>query len=170
MPMNKSFQNNGPYIQFTLPLIWYENKLWFGFRKFKLTLIVWFWFGLVYLRINYKLFTCTFELIYKTYNNEGRVYTYSTGLKQHLYINHPEMVKELTQINTLNVGRITHVTKRLEPILGNGVITSNGSHWAHQRRIMAHEFTHDKIKVLLFFIWLFFKEKTRYFQYCLFGL
>ncbi|XP_013619998.1 PREDICTED: cytochrome P450 714A2-like [Brassica oleracea var. oleracea] len=79
----------------------------------------------------------------------GRVYTYSTGLKQHLYINHPEMVKELTQINTLNVGRITHVTKRLEPILGNGVITSNGSHWAHQRRIMAHEFTHDKIKGMI---------------------
>ncbi|WZZ36978.1 hypothetical protein YC2023_020379 [Brassica napus] len=51
---------------------------------------------------------------------EWRVYTYSTGSKQHLYINHPEMVKELTQINTLNLASIT---KRLEPILGNGVIT-----------------------------------------------
>ncbi|EOA19389.1 hypothetical protein CARUB_v10000731mg [Capsella rubella] len=76
----------------------------------------------------------------------GRVYTYSTGLKQHLYINHPEMVKELSQTNTLNLGRITHITKRLNPILGNGIITSNGPHWAHQRRIIAHEFTHDKIK------------------------
>jgi len=80
--------------------------------------------------------------------NEGRIYTYSTGLKQHLYINHPEMVKELSQTNTLNLGRITHITKRLNPILGNGIITSNGPHWAHQRRIIAYEFTHDKIKVL----------------------
>ncbi|KAJ4870971.1 Cytochrome P450 714A2 [Raphanus sativus] len=59
------------------------------------------------------------------------------------------MVKELTQTNTLNLGRITHVTKRLEPILGNGVITSDGPHLAHQRRIMTHEFTHDKIKGII---------------------
>ncbi|CAA7023265.1 unnamed protein product [Microthlaspi erraticum] len=76
----------------------------------------------------------------------GRMYTYSTGLKQHLYINQPEMVKELSQTNTLNLGRITHIAKRLKPILGSGIMASNGPHWANQRRIIVHEFTHDKIK------------------------
>lgn len=120
----------------------FENLDWTSFDFDSLILV---WFDL----FTHQLSICTFELIYKTYNNEGRVYTYLTGLKQHLYINHPEMVKELTQTNTLNLGRITHVTKRLEPILGNGVITSDGPHLAHQRRIMTHEFTHDKIEVLL---------------------
>ncbi|VVB17256.1 unnamed protein product [Arabis nemorensis] len=76
----------------------------------------------------------------------GRVYTYSTGMKQHLYMNHPEMVKELNQANTLTLGKVSYVTKRLKSILGRGVITSNGPHWAHQRRIIAPEFFLDKVK------------------------
>jgi len=76
----------------------------------------------------------------------GRVYTYSTGVKQHLYMNHPELVKELNQANTLNLGKVSYVTKRLKSILGRGVITSNGPHWAHQRRIIAPEFFLDKVK------------------------
>nr|UAK14962.1 cytochrome P450 714A38 [Iberis amara] len=76
----------------------------------------------------------------------GRVYTYSTGVKQHLYMNHPEVVKELNQANTLNLGKVSYVTKRLKSILGRGVITSNGPHWAHQRRIIAPEFFLDKVK------------------------
>ncbi|KFK27760.1 hypothetical protein AALP_AA8G425600 [Arabis alpina] len=76
----------------------------------------------------------------------GRVYTYSTGMKQHLYMNHPEMVKELNLANTLNLGKVSYVTKRLKSILGRGVITSNGPHWAHQRRIIAPEFFLDKAK------------------------
>lgn len=74
------------------------------------------------------------------------MYTYSTGMKQHLYMNHPEMVKELNQANTLNLGKVSYVTKRLKSILGRGVITSNGPHWAHQRRIIAPEFFLDKVK------------------------
>ncbi|CAN8252235.1 unnamed protein product [Cochlearia groenlandica] len=79
----------------------------------------------------------------------GRVYTYSTGLKQHLYMNHPEVVKELNQANTLNLGKVSYVTKRLKSVLGRGVITSNGPHWAHQRRIIAPEFFLDKVKCMV---------------------
>ena len=73
-------------------------------------------------------------------------------MKQHLYANHPEVVKELNQANTLNLGKVSYVTKRLKSILGRGVITSNGPHWAHQRRIIAPEFFPDKVKGMVGFV------------------
>ncbi|KDP33461.1 hypothetical protein JCGZ_07032 [Jatropha curcas] len=75
----------------------------------------------------------------------GLIYTYSTGLKQHLYINDPEMVKEMNQSISLDLGKPTYMTKRLQPMLGNGVIRSNGHLWAQQRKIIAPEFFKDKV-------------------------
>lgn len=79
----------------------------------------------------------------------GPVYTYSTGNRQHLYVNHPEMVKEMNQSTSLELGKPSYVTKTLAPMLGNGILRSNGNTWAHQRRIVAPEFFMDKVKVTL---------------------
>ncbi|CAI9091931.1 OLC1v1027052C1 [Oldenlandia corymbosa var. corymbosa] len=76
----------------------------------------------------------------------GLVYTYSTGNKQHLYINNPELVKEMNQSVTMQLGKPTYITKRLQPMLGNGILRSNGSFWAQQRKILAPEFFMDKVK------------------------
>jgi cytochrome P450 len=76
----------------------------------------------------------------------GPVFTYSTGNKQHLYVNHPELVKDMTQSMSLELGKPTYVTKRLEPMLGNGILRSNGQFWARQRKIVAPEFFMDKVK------------------------
>ncbi|KAK4756007.1 hypothetical protein SAY87_009764 [Trapa incisa] len=75
----------------------------------------------------------------------GSVYTYSTGERQHLYVNQPEMVKELNQCFTL-LGKPSYLTKRLAPLLGNGILRSNGPSWAQQRKIVAPEFFMDKVK------------------------
>lgn len=80
-------------------------------------------------------------------NFAGSVYTYSTGAKQHLYISQPELVKELNQCFTL-LGKPSYLTKRLAPMLGNGILRSNGPSWAQQRKIVAPEFFMDKVKVL----------------------
>ena len=77
----------------------------------------------------------------------GQVYTYSTGNKQHLYVNNPELVKEMNQSLTLDLGKPGYVTKRLAPMLGNGILRSNGIVWAQQRKIIAPEFFVDKVKV-----------------------
>lgn len=77
----------------------------------------------------------------------GCIYTYSTGNKQHLYVNHAELVKEMNQNNSLELGKPSYVTKRLSPMLGNGLLRSNGHLWAHQRKIIAPEFFMDKVKV-----------------------
>lgn len=75
------------------------------------------------------------------------MYTYSTGNKQHLYVNHPELVKEMNQCITFGLGKPSYITKRLAPLLGNGILRSNGHFWAQQRKIVAPEFFMDKVKV-----------------------
>ncbi|KAL0341171.1 UNVERIFIED_CONTAM: cytochrome [Sesamum radiatum] len=77
----------------------------------------------------------------------GPIYTYSTGNKQHLYVNHPELVKELNHCISSDLGKPSYVTKRLAPMLGNGILRSNGHIWAQQRKIVAPEFFMDKVKV-----------------------
>lgn len=77
----------------------------------------------------------------------GQIYTYSTGNKQHLYVNHPELVKEMNQCITFGLGKPSYITKRLAPLLGNGILRSNGHFWAQQRKIVAPEFFMDKVKV-----------------------
>ena len=82
----------------------------------------------------------------------GPIYTYSTGNKRHLYVNHPELVKEMNLSTSLDLGKPSYVTKRLAPMLGTGILRSNGHAWAQQRKIVAPEFFSDKVKVNKFAI------------------
>ncbi|XVF24276.1 hypothetical protein REPUB_Repub13aG0113600 [Reevesia pubescens] len=79
----------------------------------------------------------------------GPIYTYSTGTRQHLYVNQPELVKEMNQFISLDLGKPSYITKRLAPMLGNGILRSNGLVWAQQRKIIAPEFFMDKVKVMV---------------------
>ncbi|KAK6117861.1 hypothetical protein DH2020_048395 [Rehmannia glutinosa] len=76
----------------------------------------------------------------------GPIYTYSTGSKQHLYVNHPELVKEMNHCISSELGKPSYITKRLAPMLGNGILRSNGHIWSQQRKIVAPEFFMDKVK------------------------
>lgn len=80
-------------------------------------------------------------------NFAGLIYTYSTGMRQHLYVNQPELVKEMNQCISLDLGKASYVSKRLAPMLGNGILRSNGIVWSQQRKIIAPEFFTDKVKV-----------------------
>ncbi|KAL4312469.1 hypothetical protein GQ457_01G039030 [Hibiscus cannabinus] len=79
----------------------------------------------------------------------GSIYTYSTGTRQHLYVNQAELVKEMNQCSSLSLGKPTYVSKRLAPLLGNGVLRSNGLVWARQRKVIAPEFFMNKVKVMV---------------------
>ncbi|XP_073124152.1 cytochrome P450 714A1-like [Henckelia pumila] len=77
----------------------------------------------------------------------GPIYTYSTVNKQHLYVTHPEVVKEMNNHSlSSHLGKPSYITKRLAPMLGNGILRSNGHLWARQRKIVAPQFFMHRVK------------------------
>jgi len=62
-------------------------------------------------------------------------------------VNHPDLVREMSQSMTLDLGKPSYITKALAPMLGNGILRSNRSAWAHQRKIIAPQFFMEKVKV-----------------------
>ncbi|KAL2897998.1 hypothetical protein RDABS01_039780 [Bienertia sinuspersici] len=55
----------------------------------------------------------------------------------------------MSQSMTLQLGKPTYVTKALAPMLGNGILRSNGIVWAQQRKIIAAQFFMDKVKSMM---------------------
>lgn len=72
---------------------------------------------------------------------------YSVGTIQILCVTDAEMVKEISQCTSLNLGKPSYLSKDHGPLLGQGIFSSNGSYWAHQRKIIAPEFYLNKVKV-----------------------
>ncbi|KAK2652105.1 hypothetical protein Ddye_011961 [Dipteronia dyeriana] len=76
----------------------------------------------------------------------GRTYMFSTGTKQHLYMNQPELIKELKQHKSLDLGKPSYLSKARRHILGNGVLKANGHHWALQKKLIAPHFFPLQVK------------------------
>ena len=64
--------------------------------------------------------------------------------RMHL-LRHPEHVKYVLQDNPKNFTKQTIGYDRLREILGNGLVTSEGSFWLRQRRIMQPAFHKERI-------------------------
>jgi len=77
----------------------------------------------------------------------GSIYLYSTGSIHALFVTDPDMVKELANCKSLELGKPIYLQKELGALLGMGILTSNGDLWAHQRKVIAPEFFMDKVKV-----------------------
>ncbi|XP_061998210.1 cytochrome P450 714C2-like [Rosa rugosa] len=76
----------------------------------------------------------------------GPIFTYSTGSIQLLSVTEIEMVKEISMCTSLILGRPAYMSKDLKPLLGQGIISSSGQTWSHQRKIISPEFYFDKVK------------------------
>ncbi|KAG8633628.1 cytochrome P450 714C2 [Manihot esculenta] len=83
------------------------------------------------------------ELWQKEY---GQVLVFSLGNIQVLNLNQPDIVKEYTTCVSWDLGRSSININDLGPLLGQGILTSNGAFWSHQRKIIAPEFYMEKIK------------------------
>lgn len=77
----------------------------------------------------------------------GEVFMFSLGNTQIVHVTQPEMVREITTCTSLDLGKPTYQVKERGSLLGNGILTSNGPFWAHQRKILAPELYMDKVKV-----------------------
>lgn len=77
----------------------------------------------------------------------GPIFQYSTGNILLLYVSHPGLVKEISLHKSLDLGKPRYMQKERRPLFGNGILTSNGPLWAHQRKIIGPELFMDKVKV-----------------------
>ncbi|KAK2975008.1 hypothetical protein RJ640_026806 [Escallonia rubra] len=71
---------------------------------------------------------------------------FALGNTQTLCVTEPDLVREITKCTSLDLGRPLTDTKEFHALLGQGIINSNGAHWAHQRKIIAPEFYLEKVK------------------------
>ncbi|OAY23989.1 cytochrome P450 714C2 [Manihot esculenta] len=76
----------------------------------------------------------------------GQVLVFSLGNIQVLNLNQPDIVKEYTTCVSWDLGRPSMNINDLGPLLGQGILTSNGAFWSHQRKIIAPELYMEKIK------------------------
>lgn len=72
---------------------------------------------------------------------------YSTGSIQLICITDIEMAKEISLSTSLSLGKPSYLSKDLGPLMGQGILSSSGQIWAHQRKIIAPELYLDKVKV-----------------------
>lgn len=72
---------------------------------------------------------------------------YASAHLQQLCITDAEVVKEIGLCKSLNLGKASLTSKVVGPLLGEGLLSSNGLIWAHQRGIIAPELYLDKVKV-----------------------
>src|SRR5262249_36188515 len=65
---------------------------------------------------------------------------------RHIHLlRHPDHVKYVLQDNAKNFSKQTVGYDRLREVLGNGLVTSEGSFWLRQRRIMQPAFHRERV-------------------------
>ncbi|KAK4376151.1 hypothetical protein RND71_006828 [Anisodus tanguticus] len=79
----------------------------------------------------------------------GEVFMFSLGNTQLVHVTQPEMVREITTCTSLDLGKPTYQATERGSLLGNGILTSNGPFWAHQRKILAPELYMEKVKGMI---------------------
>ncbi|KAF8407458.1 hypothetical protein HHK36_006591 [Tetracentron sinense] len=79
-------------------------------------------------------------------NKYGSTFMFSLGNTQILHVNEPGAVKEISTCTSLDLGKPSYQARERGPLLGHGILTSNGEVWAHQRKILAPELYMEKVK------------------------
>lgn len=75
------------------------------------------------------------------------MYTFWLGNMVILVVNKYDVIKEIITCTSRDLAKPSFPGLDLESLFGNGVVTSNGSIWAYQRKIIAPELFNDKVKV-----------------------
>lgn len=77
----------------------------------------------------------------------GQLYMFSLGKIQILYVTDPFLAREMSHCTSMGLGKPAYLQHELGPLLGRGILTSNGSIWTHQRKTLAPELSMEKVKV-----------------------
>ncbi|KAJ4847637.1 hypothetical protein Tsubulata_002749 [Turnera subulata] len=79
----------------------------------------------------------------------GPTFLYSTGNIQLLCTTDVEILKEIGLCTSPNLGKPAYLSKDRGPLLGQSILSTSGSVWAHQRKIIAPELFIDKVKGMI---------------------
>ncbi|KAF7825038.1 cytochrome P450 714C2-like [Senna tora] len=79
----------------------------------------------------------------------GPICSYSAGNIQWLMVTDVGMVKEVSLYTALNLGKPSYLSKDRGALLGQGILSSSGQIWAHQRKIIAPQLYLDKVKAMV---------------------
>ncbi|XP_071689959.1 cytochrome P450 714C2-like [Rutidosis leptorrhynchoides] len=90
--------------------------------------------------------TKVFPHLHQWSTQYGKTFMYSTGTIDFLCITDPELVKELSHYTLLDLGKPSYLSKDRGPLLGQGILSSNGQYWVNQKKIIAPQLYPDKVK------------------------
>lgn len=79
----------------------------------------------------------------------GDVFMFSMGNTQIVVVTRQDIVKEITTCTSLNFGKPSYQAREHSALLGESIFTSNGTKWAHQRKLIAPELFMDKVKGMM---------------------
>ncbi|XP_058739548.1 cytochrome P450 714C2-like [Vicia villosa] len=99
--------------------------------------------------ISHRWTSNLFPHIHNWTNQYGPIYLFSSGSIQWLMVAEMEIVKEILLNTSLNLGKPSYLSKDMGPLLGQGILSSSGPIWAHQRKIIAPELYLDKVKAMV---------------------
>jgi cytochrome P450 len=75
----------------------------------------------------------------------GDVVRMRLGNTRVFFVNHPELIEEVLRTHAADVIKDT-TTRMISPIVGNGLLTSEGSFWRRQRKLAQPTFQHQQIE------------------------
>jgi cytochrome P450 len=75
----------------------------------------------------------------------GDIVPYRLGFHRMCLLNHPEFTEKVLITDAKNYAKRTYVLKLLVPVLGNGLLTSEGDFWLRQRRLIQPAFHKQRI-------------------------
>ncbi|KAL1308355.1 hypothetical protein HN51_050298 [Arachis hypogaea] len=90
-----------------------------------------------------------FPFIEKWRQKYGKLFMFSLGNTQILFVDKPEIIRDIITCTSLDLGKPSYQRRELGPLLGKGIITSNGTIWANQRKILAPELYMEKVKGMM---------------------
>ncbi|CAJ2664945.1 unnamed protein product [Trifolium pratense] len=96
--------------------------------------------------ISHNWLSTLFPHILEWKNKYGPIYLFSSGSIQWLMVSDKDMVKEIVLNTSLILGKPSFLAKDIRPLVGQGILSSSGQFWAHQRKIISPELYQDKMK------------------------
>ena len=75
----------------------------------------------------------------------GDIVRFRIGFFTGYLINSPEYVRQVLSFNNRNYNKQNYNYRKLKPVLGDGLITSDGDHWELQRRLIQPIFHHSHL-------------------------